>query len=90
MQMIIYWAIKVFLWVCFVFCAYSIVCPKMMLKFLLKAFQLKMKWFGFKGTIEPGDNAQRITRLWSAVTAFIFGGMIYAFSQIFTLAYVLR
>lgn len=90
MQIIIYWAIKIFLGIGLAFCAYSILYPNMMIKFLLKAFQLKMKWFGFKGSIEPGDNARRITRLWSLAMAIILGGTLYIFCLILSLGCVLK
>lgn len=90
MQIIIYWMIKIVLWIGLLFCAYSAVCPNIMIQLLLKAFQLKMKWFGFKGNIEPGDNVKKITRLWSFAMVIIFAGLLYAFSWIFTIAYVME
>lgn len=90
MLVIAYWIIKIFLWIGLVFCAYSILCPESMMKLLLKAFQLKMKWFGFKGSIEPGDNVRRITRLWSVAMVIILGGMMYIYCLIFTIGYVLK
>ena len=90
MEIIIYWAVKISLWIGLVFCTYSVLCPDMMIKLLLKAFQLKMKWFGFKGSIEPGDNVRRITRLWSLAMALLLGGALYIFCLIFTMGCVLK
>ena len=90
MEIIIYWAVKISLWIGLVFCAYSVLCPDMMIKLLLKAFQLKMKWFGFKGSIQPGDNVRRISRIWSLVMVIILGGTLYIFCLIFTIGCVLK
>ena len=90
MQIIIYWAVKIFLGIGLIFCLYSAICPNMMIKFLLKAFQLKMRWFGFKGNIEPGDSVKKMTRLWSLTMAIIFAGAIYVFCRIFSVAYILK
>ena len=90
MEIIIYWAVKISLWIGLVFCAYSVLCPDMMIKLLLKVFQLKMKWFGFKGSIQPGDNVRRISRIWSLVMVIILGVTLYIFCLIFTIGCVLK
>ena len=90
MTEIIYWSIKILAWLGIIFSLYSVARPNLMLRFFIKTFQWKMKWFGLKGTIEPTGNAEKLTRVWSVVMALIFFGINYVFGNIITIGYVLE
>jgi len=90
MTLIAYWTIKVLAWAGIVFSIYSIVQPDRMLSFLIRSFEWRMKWCGLVGTVQPGKNALKFTRVWSIVIAFIFIGVNYIFGHIIFLASVLK
>lgn len=90
MAVMIYWIIKFFLCLGFVFSAYSVANPRLMLRFFLKKFEWKIKWFGLEGKVTAGPNALKATRYWSAVIALIFAGLVYMLCCMISVACVIK
>ncbi len=90
MAIVIFWVIKIFSWAGLIFSLYSVVQPGLMLKLYVKSIQFKLRWFGMEGQIRPGPQAQTLTRVWSVVTALIFAGLVYVFTYVVEIGYVLK
>ena len=85
-----YFVIKFLAWAGLLFSIFSVFDPHLMLKFFVRSMQCKLKWFGLTGEIRPDVNAEKRTRLWSVVLALIFGALVYVFSYVIVLGYVLK
>jgi hypothetical protein len=90
MAVMSYWIIKFLFCLVFIFSAYSIANPRLMLRFFLKKFEWKIKWFGLEGKVTAGPNALKATRYWSAVIALIFAAMIYWLCRLITVGCVMK
>ena len=90
MWVAIYWIIKISAWGGFVFSAFSVFNPDLMLKFMVKAAAWKLKLFALEAQIRPLPNAPTVMRAWSAVMAVVFAAIIYTLTYIVTLGYVLK
>ncbi len=90
MWVAIYWIMKIFAWAGLLFSIFSVFNPNLMLKFFVRSVQWKLKWLGLEGQIRPAANAEKMTRLWSAVLAAMFGVLAYIFTYIFFIGYALK
>lgn len=86
----IYFVVKIFAWVGLAFSIFSIFNPHLMLKLFVRSIQWKLKWFGLEGEIRPAANAEKMTRLWSAVMTVVFGVLVYAFTYLIFIGYALK
>lgn len=90
MWIFLYWAIKILSWVGLIFSLFSIVKPQLMLKCILLAIQWNLILLGLQGEIKPKESALTITRIWSAVLAFLFALLIYIFTYVIMIAYEMK
>ena len=90
MCVILYYVVKVVVWIGLIFSVFSVAKPDSMLNLTIKTIQWKLKWFGLEGQISPAHNARTAIRLWSAALALVFAFLVYVFTYILVIGYAIK
>jgi len=69
---------------------FSVFKPNMMLNLILQSAKWNLKLLGMKGEIRPAGNAFFAARIWSAVLALICSALVYIFTDVLVIAYVMK